>query len=67
MQARTLTAVNVMEIAEWCNGLIVTEHDALDHSAVSPGINLRCGDEVKRASVGSVIICKFDGTFDVLR
>lgn len=67
MQVRTLTAANASEIAEWCDGMLVEEHDALDHSAVQPGINIQCGDDVKRASVGSVVIRKFDGTFDVLR
>lgn len=64
--ARTVSASNAREIAEWCGGVVVDEHDALDHSAVQPGINVLCGSEVRRASIGSVVIQKNDGTFEVL-
>jgi hypothetical protein len=64
IECRTLTADNAEEIAQWCNGRVVTEYDALDHSVSSPGINLLCGEEVERASVGDVIIEK-NGTFHV--
>lgn len=66
LESRTLTALNAEEVAEWCRGIVVTEHDPLDHSATSPGINLQCGDEVKRASVGDNIICR-NGVFEVLK
>lgn len=66
-EARTLTHENAAEVAEWCNGKIVKEHDALNHSVTSPGINIQCGDEIKRASVGDVVIRKSDGTFEVYK
>lgn len=65
-EARTLTDENVWELATWCGGNPVVEHDALDHSKTSPGINVPCGDEVVRASLGNVIIRKNDGTFQVI-
>lgn len=65
--ARTLTAENARDVAEWCKGQLVTEHDALDHSVTSPGINLRCGDEIKRASVGDIIILQNNGEFTIFK
>lgn len=66
IEGRTLTAGNAEELAEWCNGIVVIEHDALDHSVSSPGINLQCGEEVKRASVGDTIVNN-NGTFSVIK
>lgn len=66
-EARTLTAENAHEISEWCGGMVVQEHDALDHSKIQPGVNLQCGDEVKRASVGDMVIRLHDGTFELYK
>lgn len=66
-EARTVTSGNASEVAEWCEGVLVTEINALDHSATQPGINVLCGDQVKRASLGSIIMKLHDGTFDVLK
>lgn len=66
-EARTVTEKNASDIAEWCGGNLVIEHDALDHSVTSPGINLLCGEEVKRASVGDIVIRNNDGTFSVFK
>lgn len=66
-EARTLTAENAAELAEWCGGRLVTEIDALNHSATSPGINVPCGDEVERASVGDTILRNSHGHFQVLK
>lgn len=66
-EARTVTSDNASEVAEWCEGVVVTEIDALDHSATQPGINVLCGDRMKRASIGNVIMKLHDGTFDVLK
>jgi hypothetical protein len=51
----------------WCHGSPVIEHDALDHTVTSPGINVLCGDEVKRASLGDFIFRNEDGSFDVAK
>jgi hypothetical protein len=66
-EARNLTDRNAEELAHWCGGLVVKEHDALDHSNWTPGINLRVGDDVQRASVGDTIIRKNDGTFEIFK
>jgi hypothetical protein len=65
LETRVLTASNADELAEWCEGQKVIEHDALDRNKTSPGINLLCGSEVKRASVGDTIIRRNDGTFAI--
>jgi hypothetical protein len=67
-ESRTLTAKNADELAEWCQGRVVIERDALDTSVSQPGINLRvAGGEVQRASVGDAIIKLNDGTFTIFR
>lgn len=66
-EARILTGDNGQELAEWCGGRLVMEHDALDHSKASPGINVPIGDEVQRASLGDTIIRKHDGTFEIFK
>lgn len=66
-EARTLTKENAVEIAEWCDGILVEELDSLDHSATSPGINLMCVVSVQRASVGDVIIRGHDGKFRIYK
>lgn len=73
-EARTLTAENAVELAAWCQGRFVLEHDALEDDKTSPGVNVPIGRYingvpagVKRASVGDTIVCKNDGTFDVIK
>jgi hypothetical protein len=66
-EARTLTENNVWELATWCGGNPVVEHDALDHDKTSPGINVPTKDGVERASLGQTIIRKNDGTFEVFK
>lgn len=56
MEARTVTATSAKAIAEWCGGVLVTEIDALDPTVTAPGINVHCGADVRRASVGDVVI-----------
>jgi hypothetical protein len=66
-EARTLTEDNVWELAPWCGGNPVVEHDALDDDKTSPGINVPVGDDVQRASLGDTIIRKADGTFQIFK
>lgn len=67
MDARTLTRSNADEIAEWCGGRRVVQHDALDGSTTFPAVNVPVGDEVERAQLGDVIIQNPDGTFRIDR
>jgi len=66
-QARTLTEKNAAELAAWCGGKSVVEHDALDDEKTSPGINVPTRDGVERASLGDSIIKNHDGTFGVFK
>lgn len=67
-ESRTLTHANAKEVAEWCEGILVDEHDALDHSVTSPGINLAvAGGTVQRASLNDVIIRLNDGQFVIFK
>ena len=66
-EARTVTEKNAADLAEWCGGRLVTEHDALDENKTSPGINVPVwgGAMVKRAHVGDTIVRQSDGTFQL--
>ena len=66
-ESLTVTSANAEALAEWCGGTLVEEHDALDHGKTQPGINVLCGDDVKRASLGDTIIKHSNNTFDVIR
>jgi len=66
-EARTVTADNAAFLAVWCGGKLVNEQDALMPHINTPGINVPCGDTVKRASMGDTIIRKSDGTFDIFK
>lgn len=66
-EARILTADNAFELAAWCGGRAVKEHDALNHGSFTPGINVPVGDGVERASMGDTIIRKNDGTFEIFK
>lgn len=66
-EARTLTENNAAELADWCGGRLVMEHDALDDDKTSPGINVLVDGDVRRASVGDTLIRKNDGTFRIIK
>lgn len=63
IEARTVTRDNAEELADWCGGQVVIEHDALDYDQSSPGINFQGKDGVLRASVGQTIVHNNDGHF----
>lgn len=71
LESRTVTEGNAQELAEWCGGLYVNEHDPFDHGKMFPGINVPVGPvrqmNVKRASLGDSILKHSDGTFEVIR
>lgn len=66
-EAKNLTENNAQELAQWCGGRLVQEHDALDHSQSTPGINVPVVNGVERASVGDTIIRRHDGKFEILK
>jgi hypothetical protein len=67
IEARVLTANNAQELADWCGGIPVTEHNALDHGDTSPGVNVPYRDGAKRASLGDTIVRMQDGSFEVFK
>lgn len=65
-EAKLVSERNIGEVAVWCGGVIVGEHDALDHSVTNPALNLRTmNGEIERAHVGDTIIKNHDGTFQI--
>lgn len=66
-EQRAVTDVNAAELAEWCGGKAVIEHDALDHSKTFPAVNVPVGEDVERASLGDIIIKNDDGSFRVFK
>lgn len=66
-EARMVSESNITEVAEWCGGVVITEHDALDHSVTNPALNLPAGDEVVRAHIGDTIIKNHNGTFQIFK
>ena len=66
-ESRLVTDTNTEEVARWCGGLPVVQHDALAHEKVIPGVNVPVGDGVQRASVGDVVIRNHNGTFQIFK
>jgi len=66
-EAKTVSESNIQEVAEWCGGVIKTEHDALDHSVTNPALNLQTVNGIDRAHVGDTIIKNHNGTFQIFR
>lgn len=65
IEARMLTAHNADFIAKWCRGRAVVQHDALDESSTTTGVNVPVGDGVQRAQVGDMVIREHDGSFRI--
>jgi hypothetical protein len=66
-EARTLSETNSAELAGWCGGLPVVQHDALDPGKAIPGINVPTAKGVERASLGDMIIRRDDGQFEIFK
>lgn len=62
--AMLLTPELVTVISVWCHGVIVEEINPETNERY-PALNVQCGDEVKRASLGDWVIKTGDDTFDV--
>ena len=62
-----ITYTNAEEVADWCGGRSVVQHDALDHEATITGVNVPTRDNVQRASVGDMVIRNHDGSFSILK
>lgn len=64
-EARLVSESNIAQVAEWTGGVIVTEHDALDHSVTNPALNLLTINGIERAHIGDTIIKNHNGTFQI--
>lgn len=63
VEANLLTADNALAVSIWCNGGLVTEHDALQHDVTFQAINVRTPHGVKRAQEGDWIVLLPTGDF----
>lgn len=63
--ARTLSGGNAHELALWCGGRVVVQHDALDHDSTTLGLNVPTNDGVQRAQIGDTVIRNRDGSFQI--
>lgn len=64
-EARLVSASNIEEVAEWCRGVVVTEHDGLDHSITNPALNVGTITGVERVHIGDTLIKNHNGSFQV--
>lgn len=67
VEARTLGESNAEAVAEWCGGRAVVQHNALDLSLTTPGVNVLTKNGVERAQVGDTIVCENDGSYRIER
>lgn len=66
MESMMLSPETVTVVSVWCHAKIVEEIDPHDSSKRYPALNVQCGDEVKRASLGDYVVRLPDGKFDVM-
>lgn len=66
-EARLVSDGSMWVVAEWCDGIVIVEHDALDYSATNLAVNLRTVKGVDRAHAGDTIIKNHDGTFQIVK
>lgn len=64
-EARQVSENNIAEVAEWSGGVVVTEHDSLDHSITNSALNLPTIKGIERAHIGDTIIKNHNGTFQL--
>ncbi len=63
IEARLLTSENAVEVSVWCGGVLVKEHDALQHDITFAAINVPTIFGMKRAQEGDWIIQRPTGDF----
>lgn len=67
LQANRLTATNSVAVSLWCGGVLVKEHDALQHEVTFEAINVPTGLGIKRAQEGDWILQRPTGDFVVVK
>ncbi len=63
VEAVQLLPDNVTEVADWCTGKEVVEHDALDHNITYVGLNFLSEGNIQRACEGDWLIKNANGDF----
>ena len=63
VEAEQLTNDNAEELAEWCNGTIIVEHDKINHTT-SKAINYPTLRGNRRVSAGQFLVKTSDGFLD---
>lgn len=63
--AMRVSSETVETIAAWADGIEVEEIDPSSGQRL-PALNIQCGEDVKRASLGDWVVKKEDETFDVM-
>lgn len=63
--AMRVNSETVEIIAAWADGIEVEEINP-ENGQRLPALNIQCGEDVKRASLGDWVVQKEDGTFDVM-
>lgn len=66
-EAQTLTRHNAEQIATWCGGLCVIQHDALDDAKTSPSVNVPTAQGIERAQVGDTVLREHNGQFRIVK
>lgn len=66
-QGWIVSETNAEQIAAWCGGRAVVQHDALDPDKLIPGVNVPVGDKVERAMIGDIVIRKNDGSYEIVK
>lgn len=61
--AAMLMPENVKELAGWCEGQAVLEHDALDYNTTFVGLNIPTPEGMKRVSQGEYLVKMGDEFF----
>lgn len=66
LEAVQLSKENVTEVAKWCRGIEVVEHDALNPENTYVGINLMTFGGPSRAGESDYVVLDRSGHFHVL-
>lgn len=65
VRALMLRSDNATVLSAWAKAVVVEEIDPFDGDKKFPALNVLCGNNVKRASLGDYVVKHEDGTFDV--
>jgi len=65
VEARQVTQENVSEIAEWCQGVVIEEHDPFDNSKIFLSLNAPTRLGGRRAGEGDYVVEVTNGRFEV--